>query len=167
MGRHERTRTGVTAAADPARSDRIGDRGFGLVEVVVTVALMGVALVPIMLAALMTVRASSHSRTSARVETVLANAADRVTRANKVCDYTVYVQAAALAQGWKESQVSATYAYWKAPALGPTSPAGEWVPGAACPNGVRPDRLVQRVTITVTSPDGSFRRTMEVVKSDV
>ena len=42
---------------------------------------MGIALVPIMLAALMTVKASSISRTSARVETVLANAADRVDRA--------------------------------------------------------------------------------------
>jgi prepilin-type N-terminal cleavage/methylation domain-containing protein len=144
------------------------DRGFGLVEVIVTISLMSIALVPIMLAAVMTLRASSQSRINARVETVLANAADRVTRAPaKSCDYTVYIQAAAQAQGWDANQVSATYAYYQPPAAGPTA-EGTWIADPdGCPNGMQPDRLVQRVTITVVSPDGSVRRTMEVVKSDV
>jgi hypothetical protein len=91
-----------------------------------------------------------------------------VTRAPaKSCDYTVYIQAAAQAQGWNANQVSATYAYYVPPSAGPTA-EGTWIPDPdGCPNGMQPDRLVQRVTITVVSPDGSVRRTMEVVKSDV
>ena len=170
MGRKQRRDDSAGAAAVPSTivADSHRDRGFGLVEVVVTVALMSIALVPVMLAALMTVKASSVSRTNARVETVLANAADRVTRAPaKTCGYTIYIQAAAQAQGWSASQVSATYAYFEPSIDGPTV-AGTWIADPdGCPNGVQPERLVQKVTITVVSPDGSTRRSMEVVKSDV
>lgn len=140
------------------------DRGMGLVEIVVAVSVMAIALIPIMLAAIMTVQASSQSRTAAKVETVLANAADRVNRAGEGCDYDVYVEAAALAQGWEASQAVATYQYF-VPASSPTL-QGTWQAGA-CPGGLRPEGLVQLVTISVTSPDGKVHRSMEVVKSDV
>ena len=77
------------------------DAGFSLTEVIVAVLLMSIAVVPIMLAAGVSVRSSTQSRTLARVETVLANAADRVNRAPEGCDYGIYVQAAALAEGWQ------------------------------------------------------------------
>jgi hypothetical protein len=79
----------------------------------------------------------------------------------------VYIQAAAQAQGWSANQVSATYAYYEPPVAGPTA-EGKWIADPdGCPSGMQPDRLVQKVTITVVSPDGSVQRTMEVVKSDV
>ena len=140
------------------------DPGFGLVEIVVAIALIGIAVVPIMMAAIINVRASSQTRTSAKVETVLANAADRVNRAKEGCDYHVYVEAAALSQGWEVSQAVATYE-WYDPADSPTV-LGTWNPGA-CPGGDRTEGLVQKVTITVISPNGDIRRTMQVVKSDV
>ena len=143
----------------------VRDRGLGLVEVVVTVTIMAITMIPLMLAALMTVQASSATRTASRVETVLANAADRVNRVGESCaGYDVYVQAAALAEGWDAGQASAVYHYY-APAANPTI-AGTWVNGT-CPGLTRPDGLVQKVTISVTSPDGKVTRTLEVVKSDV
>jgi len=140
------------------------DAGFGLAEAIVAVALMALAVVPIMLAAALTVRTSSQSRSLARVETVLANAADRVNRAPESCDYSVYVQAAALAEGWQSSQAVVSYKYY-VPAATATQ-AGTWQTGA-CPNGVRPDGLVQMVTITLTGPGARAVRTIQVVKSDV
>jgi len=135
------------------------------VEVVVTVTIMAITMIPLMLAALMTVEASSATRTASRVETVLANAADRVNRAGESCaGYDVYVQAAALAEGWEGDRATATYHYYS-PA-NPTTIAGTWVNGT-CPGLTRPDGLVQKVTITVISPDGKVTRTLEVVKSDV
>ena len=47
------------------------DRGYTLTEVLVAVVLMGVAIVPIMMAGIVTIKASSSSRTASRVETVL------------------------------------------------------------------------------------------------
>jgi hypothetical protein len=130
----------------------------------VAVALMGIAVIPIMMAGIVSVRASAQTRVAAKVETVLANAADRVNRADEGCDYHVYVEAAALSEGWQTTAVVAQY-QWYQPAATPVT-LGTWNSGA-CPNGVRPKGLVQKVTITVTSPDGRLNRTMQVVKSDV
>ena len=152
-------------AADTASRASARDGGFGLVESLVAIAVMGIALIPLMMAALASVESSSMRRTATRVETVLANAADRVNRAGESCaGYDVYVKAAALVEGWESTQASATYEYY-VPADLPTA-AGVWQTGK-CPGATRPDGLVQLVTITVTSPDGRITRTMEVVKSDV
>jgi Tfp pilus assembly protein PilV len=140
------------------------DAGYSLTEAIVAVLLMSIAVVPIILAAGVSVRSSSQSRTLARVETVLSNAADRVNRAPESCDYTVYVQAAALAEGWEVSQTTVNYKYYEPAATALTE--GNWVAGA-CPNGTRPDGLVQMVTITVAGPDGKTLRSIQVVKSDV
>ena len=140
------------------------DRGYTLTEVLVAVVLMGVAIVPIMMAGIVTIKASASSRTASRVETVLANAADRVNRAGESCNYDVYVQAAAQAEGWSASQATATYMYY-VPAASPTT-LGTWTAGA-CPGVTRPEGLVQKVTITVTGPSGKPTRTIAMVKSDV
>jgi Tfp pilus assembly protein PilV len=140
------------------------DAGYSITEVLVAVVLMSVAIIPLLLASIVTIKTSSQVRTAAKVETILANAADRVNRAGESCDYDVFVEAAALAQGWESSQAVAQYQYYE-PAELPTS-SGTWHDGA-CPGAIRPNGLAQRVTITVTSPDGSVHRTLEVVKSDV
>ena len=140
------------------------DTGFSLTEVIVAVALMGLIVVPVMLAAGLSIRTSSQSRTLTRVETVLANAADRVNRAPNGCDYAIYVQAAALAEGWASNQATVSYQHY-APAPAASTP-GTWTAGA-CVNGVRTAGLVQMVTIGITSTDGKTLRTIQVVKSDV
>lgn len=140
------------------------DAGFTLTEVIVAVVLMSTAIVPIMLAGLLSVRTSSQSRSLTRIETVLANAADRVNRAPNGCDYKVYVEAAAISEGWSPTQATVSYQYYS-PAASAGNP-GTWAPGA-CLNGVRTPGLVQMVTIGITSTDGRVIRTIQVVKSDV
>ncbi|MDO8392199.1 MAG: prepilin-type N-terminal cleavage/methylation domain-containing protein [Actinomycetota bacterium] len=151
------------------------DAGFSLAEIVVSIALMGVAVVPLMLAVITQVRVSSSTNTIADLETVLVNAADRVNRSGESCDYDVYVEAAALEHGWQPNQATAVYQYYDPVEPDPAdlvnhpgSPieAGTWINGA-CPGTQRPEGLVQRVTITVTSPDGQITRSLVVVKSDV
>lgn len=165
------TRSRQTAhEAVPAR-----DEGFSLAEIVVSISLIGLAVVPLMLGAVSLVRVSSNTNTVADLETVLVNAADRVNRAGESCDYDVYVEAAALEHGWETSQAMATYQYYDPAEPDPAdlenhpgSPieAGTWINGA-CPGAQRPEGLVQRVTITVASPDGKITRSLVVVKSDV
>jgi prepilin-type N-terminal cleavage/methylation domain-containing protein len=160
--------TEQTAAATRARragSRRTQDEGFSLVEMVVTITLMGLVMLPIMVAAYSLVRNSSFNRTATRVETVLTNAADRVNRATESCDYAIYVEAAVQAERWDESAVAASYA-WYEPGATATTP-GVWHTGAACPPSGYADGLVQRVDITVTSPDGRVTRSMQVVKSEI
>ena len=152
-------------SAPPGHAHRGRDAGISLIEVVIAIAVVGTAVVPLMLAGVSSVKVSSQTHTVAQVETVLVNAADRVNRASESCDYDVYVEAAALETGWAPDRASATYQYY---VPGDNSPieAGTWANGA-CPGAQRPEALVQKVTIKVTSPDGKVTRTLVVVKSDV
>ncbi len=147
-----------------ARADR--DGGFSLVEVIMTIVLVSIAVVPLMDATITSIQASSVARESAEVETVLGNAADRVNRAPTLCDYGIYVQAAALSKGWPAGNATATYQYYVPGTSALASDPGTWAPGA-CLDGARTPRLIQLVTITVTSESGKVARSVKVVKSDV
>jgi prepilin-type N-terminal cleavage/methylation domain-containing protein len=149
------------ATGDGARRE---DRGFTLVEVVMTIVLISITIIPIISATFTSVKASTTAREVAEIETVLLNAADRVNRAPTLCDYTMYVQAASLARGWAAGRATATNQYYV-----PGSDAtvqGTWASGA-CPNGVRTPRLIQMVTIYVKSESGNISRSIQVVKSDI
>lgn len=142
------------------------DAGFSLVEIVATITLLALIILPILNAAFGAVKASSTSREVAEIETVLQNAADRVNRADPGCDYSVYVGAAAVANGWDASRATATYSHYVPGATAGASTPGTWEEGA-CPGGVRVQGMVQLVTITVESDTGYIRRSIKVVKSDV
>lgn len=145
------------------------DRGFTLIEIVITIVLVGTVTLAILDAVTTGIKASSVSRQAAQVETMIVNAADRVNRAEPGCDYTKYAVTAVGFQKWDASTVSVTNEYYVPGAT--SADAGIWATGTGlypgCPSSVRPDLLVQRVTITITSPDGDVRRTIQVVKSDV
>ena len=140
------------------------DRGTTLVELVVTILIMSVVIAPVLVAFATTVRASAGRDKAAATETVLQNAADRVNRASLKCDYTVYVQAAALSQGWAADVATVAMDHWR-PGANPTA-AGSWISGG-CENGAVTSLLVQRVTITITNPTTHAVRTLQVVKSNV
>jgi prepilin-type N-terminal cleavage/methylation domain len=156
-GRAGRTRRGRT------------DRGYSLIEIVITVTLLGVVVAGILTATATGIRASSVSRHAAQVETAIVNASDRVNRAPKRCDYTIYAQAAVQTQGWDPNTVTLSHEYY-VPGTTP-SQSGSWESGPpsspGCPNAAPDDLLVQRVTLSITHPDGEVRRTIQVVKSDV
>lgn len=148
---------------------RASDDGFSLIEVVIVVMLMGLVITSVLSAVITSIATSSVTRLGARVETVIVNAADRVNRAPKSCDYAPYAQAAAQTEGWATSTTAVTQEYL-VPGAAPTA-AGTWQSGTgttpACPAGALADLLVQRVSITVTSPNGRVSRFIQVVKSDV
>lgn len=145
------------------------DDGMTLIEIVITITLMGIIVGAILSAVATTVKTSATSRSAAQIETALVNAADRVNRAGKACDYTMYAQAAVGPQGWPAETVAVTHQYY---IPGPDARStGSWAVGApatpACSGAAPSDLLVQRVTITITTPDGKIRRSIQVVKSDV
>lgn len=141
--------------------ERSRDGGFSFVEIVVAIVLMGVVIVPILVAVRVSIQASSTSEVAAEVETVLVNAVDRVTRAERpafACDpdFTRPAQAAAETHGWDGGTVTARHRHWT---------GTEWSAwGEPCPaSGFEPN-LVQLIEITVTDPEGRVTRTLEVVK---
>lgn len=153
--------------------DRAGERsgrdaGFSIVEIVATIAVMSIIMAPLFSAIIASIRASTYTRNTAQVLTIVANAADRVNRAPKDCDYTRYVTAAMQSLNWDPVLATVDEAYF-VPASSPTS-SGTWTtstPMSACIGGVLTPLLVQRVTITVKSPDGKVSRKIEVIKSDI
>ena len=145
------------------------DRGFSLTEVIIAIVLISIVVIGMLETVRTSITTSSTSRAAAQVETAVVNASDRVNRAPKTCDYTVYAQAAVQTQGWAPTAATVQHEYY---VPGPDATTnGSWQTGSAdypaCPGPDAPDLLVQRVTITIISPDADVRRSIQVVKSDV
>jgi hypothetical protein len=146
--------------------DRPRDRGVTFVETVVTVVLLAIVIVPVMSAVLASVKVSSVSRSAAQAQTAMINAADRINRAPLSCDYTLYAQAAVQTEGWTPDLASVRQEYYSTQTNAwVEDPPGDLCPGA--PGATVTDDLVQKVTITITTPDSQVRRTIQVVKSNV
>lgn len=154
---------------DSSADDSSVDAGFTLTEIIITIVLLSIVTLAILQAVTTSIKSSSVSRAAAQVETTVVNAADRVNRAPKDCNYLRFAQAAVLTQGWPASTVSVAHEYYVPGANAAT--AGSWTTGTGnspgCPGATPDDLLVQRVSITITSPDGRVHRTIQVVKSDV
>ncbi|MEM9514795.1 MAG: hypothetical protein AAGA42_08025 [Actinomycetota bacterium] len=147
----------------------VRDRGVSAVEVIIAIVLIGTVVVAALNAMFTSISASTTSQNSAQVETAIVNAADRVNRAPKSCDYTRFAQAAVQIEGWPETAASVTHEYYVPGASALQGDEGAWVTGAApsCPAQPPETLIVQRVTIQITHPDGSVSRSIQVVKSDV
>jgi type II secretory pathway pseudopilin PulG len=150
-------------------ADERRDSGVSLVEIVISIVLMGTVVVAILNATSSSIRTSSVSRDAAQVETVVVNAADRLNRAPIRCDidgYTEYAVAAVRSQGWWTNEGEfARAAEVRHEFYDPTA-SPPWREGV-CPVDDFGKRLIQRVTVTITSPERSVSRTIQVVKSDV
>ena len=143
------------------------DRGVTLIEIVITITLMGVIVVPILVAVATSVRSSRVSQDSAQVETLLVNAIDRVNRATRAdfpCDLTSPVVAAVETVGWPPSSVQVGHEYLDVNEQWQTDPFGS---GTACPNEAPFAGIVQRITITITSPDEGLTRSLQVIRGDI
>lgn len=152
-----------SASGDRSRSSR-PDTGFSVIEVVVSVVVMGIIAVPMLDSLWGAVRVSSYANEASRVQSVLQDAADRINRAPLSCSYSTYAQAAALAVGWPSDRVTTTHKRF-VPGASPAV-SGTWMSGACA--GAQPEPgSVQMITLSVTSPRLQVARTIEVVKSGV
>ena len=146
------------------RRPRAGrDSGTTLVEIVITVSIMAVVIAPLLTAVMMTIRFSAQRDQSATLESVLNSASDRISRAPRTCDYTMYLNAAVSEYGWSPSQAAVAQSRYL-PGPNPAI-AGSWTTGACV--GATPESLVQLVKVTIISPTSGASRTIEVVKSNV
>jgi type II secretory pathway pseudopilin PulG len=153
-----------------ARRDPVGeqngvarrDRGSSLLEILVSIVLLGTVVAALVTAVLAMVQASSTVFEAARVETVLLNAGDQVDRARQQCNYDTVVQAAALAEGWPADQITVTVEILQS---NTGNDAADWVP-QDCGTALQPFD-VQRLTISADHPTQPITRTLTVVKSDV
>lgn len=138
------------------------DAGVTFIEIVLAIALMGIIVVPILIATTTAIKTSSVTEEAAQVETLLVNAVDRVNRTQSGdCTYTSQVRAAVETVGWPPTSAVVGHEYLE---------NGAWVTdpgGTACPGGLYRTNLVQRITVTITSPSKEISRTLEVVKGDV
>ena len=150
-----------TTIHDGANGAPQRDAGVTLIEIVISIVLLGTIVAAVLGAVQASIRSSSIAYTGAEVETVLLNASDRIARAPQRCEYEQYVDAAALAEGWEVDATTVTVELLVAN----TGAASDWAP-QTCPDDVEPFD-VQRLTITATDPSGRLTRTLIVVKSDV
>ena len=166
---------------DETRTDdaRHADAGFSLVELIVAIALMGIATTSVLGGLWTATSASNITNDKAKVEAVIASAADRLTgwgylpcpAADAGGGYLPIVQAAAGTVGWPATTVTILdIGYWS-----PTSDStGSWVAqnglgGTECNQavGLSTARTLQRITLRVAAPDGRTVRQLQVVKNDV
>lgn len=141
------------------------DSGITLIEIVITITLLGVVVVPILAAVATSIRSSRVSEDAAQVETLLVNAVDRVNRATRgdfPCDLTSPVAAAVETVGWPATSVNVGHEYLDVNENWITDPSGTACPGGAFQNGI-----VQRITISITSPDEGITRSLQVIRGDI
>ena len=142
------------------------DTGSTFVEVLVTIVLMGTVVLGLLAATRTQIIASHTSREAARVESALLAASERVERAPRsegyTCDLSGPVYAAAQLKLGVSAVDAPTYAKLDYEHL----TAAGWVAGA-CPGGAYQPNLVQRIGITMISPESGLTRKLEVLKGDV
>jgi prepilin-type N-terminal cleavage/methylation domain-containing protein len=151
-----------TPHPDPERPQPLGsEAGYTLVELVIALSILAL-VATVFLGGLATIiRGSRASDAQARVEAIQSAAADRVATVPFLAcaspaAYEGFVQDATSTVAWPSSALTIVdIKYWN----------GVTFSAACSPTSVV--NFVQLVTVKVTSPDGSYSRSMEVAKNDV
>jgi type II secretory pathway pseudopilin PulG len=148
-------------------ADRHGaDDGITLIEIVITVTLLALVVVPILIAVTTSIKTSRISESAAQVETLLVNAVDRVNRSSQAdfpCSLTSPVTAAVETVGWPASAATVYHEYLEIDGTWKTDDGGL----TACRSTGFQNGIVQRVTITITSPEDGVSRSLQVVRGDI
>lgn len=145
---------------------RSRERGAGLVEVLMAVAILGIATTALLGGLTTLIVASDSKAEHARAATVLTSAADRLRDSSVThvrcalpseASYLAAVRSAGLPPGWTSSAITITAVqYWDGEGFGTT-----------CHDTDALGRLLrlQLVTIAVQSPDGRGAESVSVVKA--
>jgi prepilin-type N-terminal cleavage/methylation domain-containing protein len=161
----------------PSSAGHGRQRGFSLVEILVSISLFGVLITAILPAMWSTIRISRFSDTQAKVEAVLGSAVDRITNYGYVScpeteqngGYESKAQAASAIFRWEPDTVEIVdIKYWNAvnKVWTDTNP----VPSGNCDSevlGITKASTLQLVSIRVTAPDGSQSNEVDVVMGDI
>jgi prepilin-type N-terminal cleavage/methylation domain-containing protein len=166
----------VETHADRVRNQR-EDHGYTLIEMLVAIVLMGSIVLSIMGGMWAVVRASRQNDSRAKVQAVLGAAGDSIINykhwncpeTNQA--YVQWAQKAASSVGWESSTVAITqYRYWdpSAPGVDKWKPTNSLSP-TECNSlaALTPIKTLQKLTITVTSPDGQYTNSLDIVKADI
>jgi len=149
------------------------DIGTTLIEILVTIVLLGGMVGVIMDGMWTSIRASRMSDDQAKVEAVLGSAADRLANyAYLPCPqlndgYEPIIQSASGAVNWSTSTVSVVSIEFWDPAM---AGANKWQSAnLACNDaaGLTTSKTLQRITIQVVSPQTGYARQLQVVKNNV
>ena len=169
---------------EPVTSDVSGDRsqrtdaGFSLLEILVTLSLMGMTVVAVLVGLQTTIRGSVTDRDHATAFSWLQSASDEIYRADREpCTsgpaavksaYDTALIAVPLPPVW--SATGASISVIDVEFLGKPDPNAdfEWGPAYCFEDGLYIDSplYTQRVTLEVIGPNGKFVRTMQMVKSE-
>lgn len=151
----------VTAAD---RSDR--EAGFALIEILISVTILGVAFAAILGGMATSINASDIHRQQSQVGAVLDSAIERLkapTTAKVACatatqaTYLSAAQAAAVAQGWAATRVTITsIEYWDGTAYA--------VGSANCYDNATNKLDLQRITLQVSDPQGRSPQSLSFIK---
>ncbi|MGH9277249.1 MAG: type IV pilus modification PilV family protein [Acidimicrobiales bacterium] len=138
----------------PSAENRLGpESGATLIEVLVTVVILGFAVVAVVGALFTTIIGADLNRKQATARTVLVSAAETV-KSQTVNPYQDCATSYDLAPvtfpaGWAAGDVSMTVSYWN---------------GSGFSSSCAGDQKLQLVTLTATAPDAKAVESVEVVK---
>jgi len=154
------------------------DEGYTLIEMLIAIILMGTVVLSIMGGMWAVVRASAQSDERAKVQAILGSAGDALTNYGHInCPepdddqlntYLGLVQKGATTVGWSLGVVQITDYQFYNPATG-TWDQNNSVQGTQCDPGagLTPEKTMQKMTITVTSPTGQYVQSVDIVKVDI
>lgn len=173
---HERQTGHPPSTDDAAAPGR--DGGFSLVEMLVSIVLLGLTVTAVLATMRVTVRASVVDQDHAIAFEWLQSASDQIYQdprvpctsgqANAISAYTASAQSVARPPAWDATSAAITVT--NVEYLGRTTPSAdfEWSPTFCFEGGVylNSPLYTQRVTLEVTSPRGDVIETLEMVKSE-
>lgn len=146
-----------------ARPESSGEAGFALIEILISVMILGVAFAAILGGMATSINASDIHRQQSQVAAVLDSAIERVkspTTAKVACApktqgaYVTAAQTAATDQGWAASRVTITLVeYWDGTTY-----------GATCYDNPTNQLDLQRITLSVSDPQGRSPQTLSFIK---
>lgn len=169
--------------SNPSRCQLPGERdsedgGYTLIEMLVAIMLMGTVVLSIMGGMWAVVRASAQSDERAKSQAVLGAAGDALTNYGHInCPepeddsmntYLGLVQKGATNVGWALDSVQITAYQFYNPATNTWEPNNS-VQGTECDPGagLTPEKTMQKMTVTVTSPTGRSTQSVDIVKVDI
>jgi prepilin-type N-terminal cleavage/methylation domain-containing protein len=150
------------------RQDIASDAGFSLVEILITIAIVGITFSAILGGLMASITVSALQRKEATADTIVRSAAELVKDSEqnpyRNCAGTGAYSLTGLSVPSGFSVQITSVAYWNGDGIG--GPSGVLTPYAVGfqPNCPSQDHGIQQITISATSSDGQATESVQVIK---